>query len=307
MKQISFLTILMISLMNCGHKAAPLVRDRLKPKLLRVNILNRSQIQLAFSEPVDTMQIHPDSFMITSAAETLNILAIYPTLSAAEIMLATEPAQKTEYQIVGHVFDTAMNRGNFTKKFIGTDFPDTIKPWISGYPRGPGVKSIDLVFSEAVDTVQAGFRLLPKLDYRVNWRDRRRCSLDPAEADQWLQDSATYYLFSTGQIFDLNHNPLVDFLTVFTPDAVYQPLFLQGRALVGDALVDGGIAVISRDKAIGIAVVSQGVFKFEVRDSLPYRVTVIADQYSGSGDIVIGAENRIELEVRKVDLEDIID
>ncbi|OGC39632.1 hypothetical protein A2Y85_00770 [candidate division WOR-3 bacterium RBG_13_43_14] len=298
--------IITFLLLYCGHKAGPISKDRLKPKLLKVTVFNRTQFQCTFSEPVDTLQINADAFVISAAAETLKILIAYPSLSAAEIMFATEPIQAIEYQISGYVFDTAMNKGNFIKKFKGTNLPDTIKPSVHKYPRGKGFTAIDLIFSEAIDTTRSGFYILPKLEHGVTWLDLRRCSLDPLMDGQWMLDSVSYYLYSSDRVFDLNHNPLKNFLTIFTPDTAYQPFFLEGKATLNDTLLNEGIAVLFRDEAIGIAIISQGIFKFEVRDSLPFQVTVLADQYSGSGEVVIGGENNIELTAKKIDLDDII-
>ncbi len=298
--------IILIAAINCGHKAAPLAKDRLKPRLVKVSALNRNQLQCTFSEPIDTTQLGQDAIIISTADETLQVLASYPTLSAAEIMFAVDTMQKIEYQITGYVYDTAINKGNFTKRFMGADLPDTIKPSIAKYPQGKGVKIIELIFSEAIDTTRSGFILLPKTEYSVKWNGMRSCSIDSAANGKWLSDSLIYYLYSSNQTYDLNNNALYNFLTVFTPDTSYLPIFLEGKAVVNDTLIKDGIAVLFRDEPIGISIVSQGIFKFEVRDSIFYQVTVLAGQYSGSGQIIIDGENNIELKLKTIDLDDII-
>ena len=306
MKKAALLIIMSVLLFNCGHKAAPLVKDRLKPKLIRVTVLNRNQIQCTFSEPIDTIQLRGTAITISTGLETLMVRASYPTLSGAEIMFAVDSMQAIEYQIAGYVFDSSMNKGNFIKKFIGSRLPDTIRPSITNYPRGRAAGAIDLIFSEAIDTTRSGFYILPELEYAVKWQGLRMCSLVPADSALWMKDSTIYYLYTSNQIFDLNQNPLRDFLTIFTIDSVYQPLYLEGKALINDTVISTGTAVLFRDRPIGIAIITQGLFKFEVHDSLPFQVTVITDRYSGSGEIAVGGENVISLIEQKIELDDII-
>ncbi len=279
----------------CAHKAPPLSKDRLSPKLQEISALSNRQIQFTFSEQLDTLNLKPEFFSITTTEDTLTILFIYPSLSAAEIIAFTDYQSAIQYEVSGYVFDTAQNKGTFRGTFLGTSQPDTIPPWIVSYAKGANKKNFFVEFSEAMDTTYMKFYTLPKKNLVTRWKNYRTCRFIPeTPADSFKQDT-TYYLFLNRGARDVSKNTIDMFATNITPDTLYEPIFLQGNVKINDTSLKTGVAIIKKEYPIGIALVEQGRFAFEVRDSAVYTVEVLSGDYSGSGEISVDSISTIFL------------
>ena len=281
-----FILFALVSILACAHKATPLSKDRMKPKLQKVSALNNRQIQFTFSETLDTLNLKPEHFTITGGADTLDIITLYPSLSAAEIIALTSMQTNEIYNASGYMFDTAQNKGNFEISFIGSATPDTIAPWIVHYSKGANHKEFSLKFSEAMDTTFLKFHILPKKNLVQNWQNYRLCLLTSKDPADSLKFDTTYYLYVVDQgAFDVSGNGIGPFSTSITPDTIYRPINIQGKVQISDTLIRKGIAILKRETPMGITLVKDGHFMFEVRDSLKYIVEVISGKYSGSTEV----------------------
>ncbi len=287
----------------CAHKAAPLFKDRLNPRLTNVSALNNRHVQCIFSEPIDTLSLQTDFFAIAAGPDTLHILALYPSLSASEIIAVTEPQIDTAYEFSGYVFDLSENQGFFKSSFTGTSSPDTIQPWVVQYSQGGKTNRFRLFFSEMMDTSRFTFFTAPKVELSVKWENVRACRLEP---DSALHHDTTYYLLITDGARDISENSAKSFVTSITPDTAYRPLLLEGTVKVNDTLAAHGIAVLSKQVPVGYALVENGTFTFEVRDSALYMVDILTGPYAGSGTIAVGDENVIMLEPQEKTLDNLI-
>jgi hypothetical protein len=298
--------LLGLILIACAHKAPPIAKDRLNPKLLRVEVLNTRQIQLTFSEEIDTAALVIDSIRLTSESKTLAVDQVYPSLSSSEIVLITEPMEEVTYEINGVVYDNAENKGNFSKTFKGSTLPDTIAPWIVGYAQGRNTSEFHLSFTEALDTLSLAFSTLPKKSLMPVWVNTRYVRFVPETAGESLGFDTTYYLYLK-VVRDISGNRAAPFITSITPDTVYRPIILQGKALINETPVVSGLALLERNAPVAVTLVTDGEFTFEVRDSLNFDVQVIAGDYSGKGTVKAGGDNTIKLEPGKVDIDRLID
>ena len=303
-RRVALVFILLIAV--CAHKAPPISKDRLSPRLLKVTVLNARQIQLSFSEDLDTAATVPDSMLITSAEETLGIILLYPSLSASEIVLITAPMSRIAYDIKGIVFDNAENKGSFKKTFHGSTSPDTIAPWLTGYAQGRNTNEFFLNFSEAMDTTYVAFSIVPKKEFTPVWVNSRYVSFIPETDSASLGFDTTYYLYLR-KARDMSGNHTAAFITSITPDTVYKPTILTGKALIDETPVTEGLALLIRKEPVGIALVEKGEFAFDVRDSLAFTVQVITEDHTGTGMVRVGADNIIRLEKGKTDIDRFID
>lgn len=291
----------------CAHKAAPLRKDRLRPRLQSVSALSNRQLQYTFSEPVDTLALHPDSLLITDNNDTLSILLLYPSLSAAEIVAITDLQQDILYKTSGIMYDTAHNKGVFETSFNGTSQKDTVRPWIVQYSQGGKQTEFSVVFSEAMDTTFHAFYVVPKKNLVASWQNLRACRFLPATSEDSLHYDTTYYLYMTAGARDISNNVMKTFLTSITPDTVYHPTRLRGRVYVNDTFAVRGVAVLRRERSLGISLVSGGSFVFEVRDTLPYTVDVISGEYSGTASVAAREENIVTLQLQEKTIDSLID
>ena len=291
----------------CAHKAAPLRKDRLRPQLQSVTALSTRQLQYTFSEAVDTLTLHPDSFLITNSSDTLSILLLYPSLSAAEIVAVTDPQQDIPYRTSGVTYDTAHNKGTFETSFNGTSQKDTVKPWVVHYAQGARQREFSIVFSEAMDTTFLAFYIVPKKNLVASWQNLRACRLLPAAPEDSLRYDTTYYLYMTAGARDMSDNVMRTFVTSITPDTAYQPIRLRGRAYVNDTVVARGVAVLRRERPLGVSIIGAGNFVFEVRDTLSYTVDVISGTYSGTASVAAREENTVILQLQEKSIDDLID
>ncbi|KPK64580.1 hypothetical protein AMJ83_02455 [candidate division WOR_3 bacterium SM23_42] len=298
--------MLMLLILSCGHKAAPLVKDRFSPRLQKISVLNTRQVQLSFSEEIDTVALAPDSIQIASARDTLKIVLSYPSLSASEIVLVTAPMAAIEYEISGHVYDKAENKGSFKSNFQGSTTPDTITPWVASYSQGRNNHEFFLVFSEAMDTTSLAASIIPTREFITIWQNYRHVRFIPATGAESLGYDTTYYLYLKNAS-DISGNPVMRFVTSITPDTVYRPTILRGQALINDAPVRAGIAVLVRERAVAISIIDNGTFSFEVRDSLPYDIQVLSNGYTGTGKVALDSENIIILTEGQIDIDYLID
>jgi hypothetical protein len=300
------IVMLMLLILACGHKAAPLVKDRFSPRLQKISVLNTRQVQLSFSEEIDTVALVADSIQIASARDTLEIMLSYPSLSASEIVLVTAPMTAIEYEISGYVFDKAENRGSFNSNFHGSTTPDTITPWVASYAQGRNNHEFFLVFSEAMDTTSLAASIIPTKKFTTIWQNYRYVRFAPATGAESLGYDTTYYLYLKNAS-DISGNPVARFVTTITPDTVYRPTILRGQALINDTPARAGIAVLVRERAVGISVIDKGTFSFEVRDSLPYDIQVLSNGYSGTGKVSLDSKNIIRLHEGQIDIDYLID
>jgi hypothetical protein len=81
---------------------------------------------------------------------------------------------------------------------------------------------------------------------------------------------------------------------------------MRGKAVYQEKPVEKGIAMISREKVVGISLLEKGEFLFEVRDSMGYFIQVYGDGIYGEDTIFVGSPNIIKLTPRAFDLDSVI-
>jgi hypothetical protein len=298
--------IVLLAIIVCAHKAPPLSKDRLSPRLQKVNSLNNRQVQFIFSEKIDTLSLQPGNFTIVSDGDTLKILVLYASLSPSEIVAVTEMQSPVVYDASGYIFDEAGNKGAFTRTFTGSTIKDTIAPWVIDYSEGYNQNNFYVTFSEAMDTSFVQFLVVPKKNLIPVWRDYRTCQFLPQTSSDSLHYDTTYYLYTKHGMRDISGNFLNLFITSVSPDTLYEPLILTGIVMVNDTLVQSGVAVMSRTITMGIAEVKDGEVHFEVRDSLPYRIDVLSGPYSGSADVSVRTQDTIYLKTEERSIDNLI-
>jgi hypothetical protein len=301
-------TLLLITMVatTCAHKAPPLFKDRLNPRLNKVAVINNRQIQLTFTEEIDTLFLVPDSVLIASVDETLEVQLMYPSLSASEVIIATEPMNDIRYEITGTVLDKAENRGTFATHFQGSTSPDTIAPFVTSYSEGENKEAFFLQFSEAMDTTGMSFTILPARHLLSRWGNYRYVEFVPTPEGESLNYDTTYYLF-VRSARDLSGNPSAPFITSVTPDTVSSRIRLTGEAIVDTVKAETGLVLLYREYPLGISFIVDGGFSFNVRDSLPYNIIAVSGEYSGSGTAAAGDENIIILKKERLDIDSLID
>jgi len=297
--------ILFLALLSCAHKAPPLEKDRLSPRLQKILAINNRQLLFTFSEELDTLNLKSENITIAGNNDTLKIFTLYPSLSPAEIIVCTNQQDNIIYEVTGYVFDKAENKGNLKKIFLGTTKPDTISPWLVSYSKGINLKEFDFIFSEAMDTSSLKFYIIPKKIFFVNWRNNRAAAIVPKAPPDSIGYDTTYYLYLK-DIKDLSNNAISPFITYITRDTIYKPSILKGKAMIDDTMVSKGLAVLKRKIPLAITKVDKGEFLFEVRDSSDYFVEVVADKYYGSATISIVRENIVVLKPQEIDIDSIV-
>ncbi len=301
---VSYIFLLMAIV--CAHKAAPITKDRLRPRLSNVAVINERQIQLTFTEDIDTLSLTPDNISIASGSETLGVLMLYPSLSASEILVVTQPMENVTYEIRGEVHDKAENKGTFIRRVLGSTTRDTIAPWVTRLSEGKSRHEFYLHFSEAMDTADLIFSIVPRKEFRPEWRNHRRALLMPANpADSLGSDSAYYIYVKKGS--DISGNALKPFITQMTRDTTSLPIILRCRAMIDGKPVEKGLAILFRDEPMNITFVTAGEFSFALPDSLESDVLVVSDTHSGTGRVSVTADNIIHLRPEKIDVDSIID
>jgi hypothetical protein len=298
-----WLCIVLLIIVVCAHKAPPLSKDRLPPRLQEVSSLNNRQIQFTFSEKIDTLNLQPENFTIASDGDTLKIIVLYASLSPSEIVAVTEMQSPVVYKVSGYMFDEAGNKGTFARTFTGSIIKDTIAPWVIDYSEGYSRRNFYVTFSEAMDTSFVQYLVIPEKNLIAVWRDYRTCQFFPQTSSDSLHYDTTYYLYADHGMRDFSGNFLSLFITSVTPDTLYEPLMLTSTVIMNDTLVQSGVAVMSRTITMGITEVEDGEVVFEVRDSLPYRIDVVSGQYSGSADVSVHKKDTtyLKLEERSID------
>lgn len=287
---------------TCAHKAPPIAKDRLKPRLSKASAINNRQVQLTFSEPIDTAALVPGNVAIAADRDTLDIILLYPSLSPAEIVVVTAPMRDIPYTITGRVLDKAGNEGTFTRRIQGSTVADTIAPWVIEHAAGKTRNEFTLGFSEAMDTTWFAFSVLPEKNFTPAWLDLRRARFVPAAESESLATGTKYY-FHLDHARDLSGNRARPFITAITPDTTARPVALRGRALHGDASVAHAIALLRRTQVVDATLVTAGNFTFMVQDSLPYEVIVISDGLSGKDRVDAASANVIRLSEERLDID----
>lgn len=289
----------------CAHKGPPLYVDRIDPKIKKITPINNHQLMLFFSEDLDTLSYNLENFVVHTEQETLRIFVACPGNTPDQLFLTTEKMEQIKYLINGKVFDKSGRMGTFTAHFFGSPKPDTIAPWVTYYSRGYRLKKFDLEFSEPVDTLSFKYYVIPKKKMQVKWQYLTKVSLIPISEVESLNYDTTYYLY-VKDIIDLSGNHIQHFTTSITPDTIYNPLFIKGKALLNDTVINNGIAIIERDKILGISPVKQGEFLFEVRDSLKYLVHIIIPDFYGTDSVSTSQINEIKLKPGAIDFDSLI-
>lgn len=296
-----------ITISFCARKAPPLSIDRIDPKLNKIQTINEHHLILYFSEELDTTKVFSENFTIIGGNETLNIIDLCPGNSPAELFIFTERMKDTIYEIFGKVVDKSKREGIFKKQFKGISKPDTIAPWIKDFNKGNKNNFFFLSFSEPVDTNSLRFFILPRKNLFPNWQNLHHVEFRPQTESDSLCFDTTYYLYLK-EIADLSGNKFGPFVNSITPDLMYHPFFLKGKVFIGDTLLKkDGIAILKREYPVGITLVRNGEFDFEVRDSSKFLLEVITPQYYGFDSVAVGQENIIRLNTGAVELDSIID
>lgn len=297
------LTLIVISLLFCAHKGAPLHIDRIDPKLKKITPVNDHQIFLYFSEELDTTSIKSENFLIYTEQETLKIISVTPGNAPEQISIYTQKMSKIEYFIDGRVYDLSRRVGFFKTKFIGSIKPDTIQPVITKYSKGFKLKNFYLEFSEPIDTGSIKYYVFPKRKMLKDWHYMKKLYLNP-ETDSLNYDT-TYYLFIS-ELQDLSGNRGAPFVTTITPDTIYNPVFIRGRAVFNDTPLTSGIGLLEYEKILGVSTISQGEFLFEVRDSSKHFIRVFGENCYGADSASALDTNIIKLTPGVFNLDSII-
>ena len=299
------LTITIITMINCGHKSAPLAKDRLRPSLKKAVSLNNRQILFSFSEGIDIKSLKPGDVAITADSQALRIITFYPSLSNSEIVCVTEPQQAVVYEVSGTVYDSSENKGNFKIRINGSVRPDTIAPLAKTYSQGARKNILTIQFDEAMDTASITVKVLPKKSFAAAWLDYQTVNVVPRDSAEVLRSETTYY-FLIRDCRDLSGNGSAPLVTRITPDTAYKPIYLRGKTKHNDTLCAGGWVVLSRDRPVGIAQIDRGEFLFEVRDSLGFNADAVWGDLHGQAEIRAGQENLIDLKPEAFDIDSLI-
>lgn len=306
LRRISLVVALLTAMVMCAHKAPPIAKDRLNPRLMKASVINTRQVQLTFTEEIDTLTLSPENVLITSATETLGILVLYPSLSASEIIVVTQPMKKITYEIHGKVLDKAENEGTFVGRIQGSTAPDTIAPWVVTFSEGKSKDEFLIHFSEAMDTTKLSFSIIPRREFRYTWVNYRRVKFLPADPNESLAHDTTYY-FYLRQASDISGNTVKPFITSVARDTAHTPIFVRGKAFIDEAPIESGLALLIRNYPVGIAFVARGEFTFTVKDSLDFDLLVVSGAYSGRSRVSAAAENIVKLEKEEVDIDTLVD
>ncbi len=297
-----YLLFIIISLF-CAHKAPPLRIDRVDPKLTRVIPFYSHQIILNFSEEIDSLSMNPENFLIYTEKETLEIIYVTHGNTPDQIFIFTPTMRPGEYNLQGRVYDRSGRSGFFKTKFISSTKKDTIPPLPVSYSKGPKSKKFVVEYSEPMDTSSLKFYIVPAKKIPPIWRNLKTLLLDPG-SDSFNYDT-TYYLFIQ-EIKDLAGNAAPPFITTITPDSLYKPLFIRGKAVVNDTPLINGIGILTRTRPLGISTVEKGEFLFEVRDSSNYYLQILGANCYGADSVSVVKENLIKLLPGVVNLDSLI-
>lgn len=302
-KNASFMCIIIC--LFCAHKGPPLHVDRINPRIRKVTPINNHQLMLHFSEELDSLSNNLENFVIHTGQETLRIYAVNPGNTSEQIFLTTEKMKQLEYEINGKVYDKGGRIGTFVVHFTGSSKPDTVAPWITRYSKGARLRNFSLEFSEPVDSSSFKYYIIPTKIMQVKWQRLTKVFLTPFSENDSFHYNTTYYLF-VKDLMDLSGNHAQHFITNITPDTIYNPLFIRGKALLNDTIINDGIAIIEREGIVGISMVKQGEFLFEVRDSLKYLAHIIIPNFYGADSISVSQKNVIILNPGAIDFDSLI-
>lgn len=298
-----------ILLLACAHKAAPLVKDRLRPSLVRIVALDQRHVQFTFSEDVDTTSA-ASAPVIFAGTDTLSVQATYRGLSGAELIAVTAPMKAVTYTAVGTVYDAAANPGTYRRDFIGTVRADTVAPWVSAAVSGRAQRCFKVRFNEMMDTTRLAYRVVPSIAVVATWTDGLGLTVMPivdslAPADT-LEQGRVYYLWIR-EAYDITGNRTAEYVTWLTPDTTGLPYIIRGRALIGDSLVDFGYAFLEGPRIEAVGLLRRGEFSFSVPDSLPRIVFVTTpDGYTGRDTLRPGSLQSVPLSYEPCDIDTLL-
>jgi hypothetical protein len=157
-----------------------------------------------------------------------------------------------------------------------------------------------------MDTASLIFSVVPRKQHSPDWLNHRHVRFIPQTPSESLGFDTTYYLFLK-KANDISGNPAPPFVTAVTPDTVYRPVILTGKIFIDETPAPSGVAILQRETVVAIAIIEQGEFAFEVRDSLSFDLHVVSDDHSGTSTVSAVSENIIQLEEGEFDLDRLID
>jgi len=205
------------------------MEDTTKPFLSSVTALDRYNLRLQFSEPIDTVSFFRAAVTVedTSARQKLGVEVLYlnrRNRARAGVVLRQPLEEGREYRItVGDVADEVGNpldTANATFDIVGTDKPDTTRPFpmVVGVPDStlgiPMEQAFELDFSEPVSpgsvTSAVFLEDADSVRQRVefDWLNGRSLRMTPAEP---LRERSSYVLrVLLDSVRDFQGNSFVD-------------------------------------------------------------------------------------------------
>ncbi|MEO0115372.1 MAG: Ig-like domain-containing protein [candidate division WOR-3 bacterium] len=284
------LTLVVLGILACAQKMLPPSPDRFPPKLVEVEVRNRTKINVKFNEDIDPENIIKDSFLIIALNETLTIKEISVGRKSNVITLITEKQNPVQYSLQAIVADLAGNWAKIRTRFYGSIVKDTIPPRIAEIlPKIGATKlkkniRINIRFSEEIDTLfPAKWILLPKTlanRFTSQWQsDYKNLSL--TMSDSLGSDTIVYFVL-TRQIFDFEGNRLLAAgFTFFTSDSVLNTKLVTGKVTTGNRPVTDCFILFAKttDTNQTVAIIptdTLGTFSIQIREGI-YNVIAIAD------------------------------
>ncbi|MEO0094053.1 MAG: Ig-like domain-containing protein [candidate division WOR-3 bacterium] len=284
------LTLVVLGILACAQKMLPPSPDRFPPKLVEVEVRNRTKINVKFNEDIDPENIIKDSFLIIALNETLTIKEISVGRKSNVITLITEKQNPVQYSLQAIVADLAGNWAKIRTRFYGSIVKDTIPPKILEISPKIGTTKlkknikINIRFSEEIDTLlPAKWILLPKTlasRFTSQWQsDYKNLSL--AMADSLGNDTIVYFLLPR-QVFDFEGNRLsAPGFTFFTSDSMLNTKLVTGKVRSNNRPISDGLVIFAKgaDSNQALAIIptdTSGAFSIQIREGI-YNVIAIAD------------------------------
>lgn len=276
---IKFLWLLFLLLFSCARKGIPPSPDRFAPRLKRLEVQDMTHLLCKFSEPLDSLSIKKENFLITSFKDTLNIRFIIQR-DKNSLLFLTQPQKPKDYLLSLRVADTAGNIASIKKRFKGSILPDTTHPRIVSIHPSIGKTNIlkgviKVSFSEPMDTLSPLCFIFTKGELERAWNKNQTL------LTLTLKDSLrgiSYFLLPP-LLTDLSHNPLfLGTYTYFTSDSILPKYPVYGRVLYKKSPIPNTIVIFyNRDTLKTLALSSLlGEFSLRIGEG-EYRVECFAD------------------------------